>query len=109
MNNLDLSICLLEKGVEIGAHILSGALFDPCALNELIPNWESKNSPLKTFVTREEFHFLTSENDSVKVPKLFTPPLIRNKGNYIIILGKLCRWLADKADLTGTIIFILED
>jgi len=74
LNNLDLNVCLLEKGAEIGAHILSGAIFDPCALNELIPDWKNKDSPLKSFVTREEFHFLISENNSINIPKLFTPP-----------------------------------
>lgn len=95
------SICLLEKGAEVGAHILSGAVIDPIALDELIPDWQEQGAPLDTPVTTDSFHWL-SENKAVKLP---TPPTMKNHGNYIISLGLLCSWLAKYAEELGVEIF----
>lgn len=100
-HNLSLNICLIDKGEEIGAHILSGAVLEPRALNELIPDWQEKNAPLNTPVTSDQFILLT-EKKSFRLP---TPPQMNNHGNYIISLGKLCRWLAEQADSLGINIF----
>lgn len=100
-HNLGLNICVLEKGAEVGAHILSGAVIDPRALNELIPDWKNKNAPLHTPVTEDQFTLLT-EKKSFRLP---TPPQMHNTGNYIISLGKLCRWLAEQAENLGVNIF----
>jgi electron-transferring-flavoprotein dehydrogenase len=96
-----LNIGLLEKSAGIGEHILSGAVLDPRALNELIPDWQQKNAPLHTPVTQDQFLLLT-ENKSFRLP---TPPSMRNQGNYIISLGKFCRWLAQYAEELGINIF----
>lgn len=100
-HNKPLNICILEKGAEVGAHILSGAVLDPRSLNELIPDWQTKNSPLTTAAKRDQFLFLT-KNKSFKLP---TPPQMHNKGNYIISLGRLCQWLGQQAELLGVNIF----
>ena len=99
--NPDLSVCVLEKGSEVGAHILSGAVFEPHVLGELIPNWQDKGAPLKTVAMEDQFMFLT-ETKSVKLP---TPPQMHNEGNFIISLGNLCRWLAEQAEGLGVEIF----
>lgn len=100
-HNQSLNICVLEKGVEVGAHLLSGAVLEPRALNELIPDWKNKNAPLNTPVTEDQFNFLTAK----KIFKLPTPPQMHNEGNYIISLGKFCRWLAEQAESLGVNIF----
>ncbi len=100
-NKTTLNICVLDKGAEVGSHILSGAVIDPRALNELIPDWQNKNAPLNTPVTRDQFLWLT-EKKHLHLP---TPPQMHNKGNYIISLGKLCRWLAEQAEQLGVNIF----
>jgi len=92
--NQDLSVCVLEKGSEIGAHILSGAVIEPRALDELIPDWKDKGAPLDTPAGEDRFLFLT-EKRSVKLP---APPQMHNAGNYIVSLGNLCRWLAEQAE-----------
>lgn len=96
-----LNIAVIEKGAEVGAHILSGAVIDPKALTELIPDWQQKNAPLITPVTHDQFCLL-SKSKSYRLP---TPPPMQNHGNYIISLGKLCRWLAEQAELRGVNIF----
>ncbi len=93
----ELSVCVLEKGSEIGAHILSGACLEPRALNELIPDWKEKGAPLNTPVSEDRFVLLTRET-SYRLP---TPPQMHNQGNYIISLGNLCRWLAGQAEALG--------
>jgi electron-transferring-flavoprotein dehydrogenase len=98
---LSLEICVLEKGAAVGAHILSGAVFEPDALTALIPNWHELGAPLKTKVSKDEFVFLT-ENNSLRLP---TPPQMHNDGNYIISLGSLCKWLAEYAESLGVQIF----
>ncbi|MGH8726253.1 MAG: NAD(P)/FAD-dependent oxidoreductase, partial [Burkholderiales bacterium] len=84
------SVCLLEKGSEIGAHILSGAVMDPRALAELIPDWKEKGAPLNAPVSEDRFLFLT-ENSSFKTPGFMLPACFRNHGNYVVSLGNVCR------------------
>ncbi len=96
-----LNICVLDKGAQVGAHILSGAVLEPRALNELIPDWKQKNAPIHTAVTQDQFLLLT-EKKSFRLP---TPSQMHNQGNYIISLGKLCRWLAEQAESLGVNIF----
>ena len=97
----DISVCLIEKGSEIGAHILSGAVLEPRALNELLPDWKERGAPLDTAVTQDKFIFLT-EKGSFGLP---TPPQMHNKGNYIISLGNFCRWLGEQAEALGVEIY----
>ncbi|HTI47957.1 MAG TPA: electron transfer flavoprotein-ubiquinone oxidoreductase [Casimicrobiaceae bacterium] len=100
----DISVCLLEKGSEIGAHILSGAVIDPRALNELLPDWRERGAPLDTAVTDDRFLILT-ERKSYRIPEGLLPPLMRNHGNYIVSLGNVCRWLAQQAEALGVEIY----
>lgn len=90
----DLTVCVLEKGSEVGAHILSGAVLEPRALNELFPNWQELGAPLDTPVSKDKFSFLTTSG-AISLP---TPPQQHNEGNYIISLGNFCRWLAEQAE-----------
>jgi len=98
------SVCVLEKGSEVGAHILSGAVLDPRGLDELIPDWRAKGAPVKTGVTEDRFLFL-GEKSAFQVPGLFLPGCFKNHGNYVISLGLLCRWLAQQAEAAGVEIF----
>ena len=100
----EVTVCVLEKGSEIGAHILSGAVIDPIALNELIPDWKEKGAPLNTPVTDDNFLYLT-ESGSFTIPNFAMPPLMHNHGNYIVSLGNVCRWLATQAEELGVEIF----
>jgi electron-transferring-flavoprotein dehydrogenase len=100
----DVSVCVIEKGSEIGAHILSGAVIDPCGLNELIPDWRDMGAPLNTPVSDDRFLILT-EASHIRVPNFLLPPLMGNHGNYIISLGNLCRWLAAQAEAAGVEIY----
>ncbi|MDK4708632.1 electron transfer flavoprotein-ubiquinone oxidoreductase [Kingella negevensis] len=100
--NREISVCVLEKGSEVGAHILSGAVFDPIALDELLPKWRELGAPLTRPVTDDQVLFLT-ENKSFKIP--LTPPSFQNHGNYIISLGMLCKWLAEQAENLGVEIY----
>ena len=97
----EVSVCVIEKGAEIGAHILSGAVFEPRSLDELIPDWKEKGAPLATPARQDNFLFLTASR-AIKLP---TPPQMHNEGNYIISLGNLCRWLAQQADALGVEIY----
>ena len=97
----DLEVCLIEKGSEVGAHILSGAVLEPRTLNELIPDWKERGAPLDTPVTTDKFMFLT-ESGSFRLP---TPPQMNNHGNYIISLGNFCRWLGEQAEALGVEIY----
>jgi electron-transferring-flavoprotein dehydrogenase len=101
----EISVCLVEKGSEIGAHIVSGAVLEPRALNELFPNWKELGAPLNTPVKRDEIHFFTGPESSVKVPGPFVPRTMHNEGNYIISLGNLCRWLGTQAEGLGVEIY----
>ena len=99
-----LSVCVLEKGSEVGAHILSGAVFDPRALDELLPDWKEKGAPLHTPVSEDCFLFL-GEKSAFRTPSLLLPACFRNHGNYVISLGNLTRWLARQAEAAGVEIF----
>jgi len=101
----EISVCVVEKGSEVGAHILSGAVFEPRALNELFPNWKELGAPLNTPVKRDDIYVLKSADSSVKVPDFFVPKTMHNEGNYIISLGNLCRWLAQQAENLGVEIY----
>jgi electron-transferring-flavoprotein dehydrogenase len=100
----ELSVCVLEKGSEIGAHILSGAVVDPIALNELIPNWKELDSPMTVPVTDNQ-HWVLSKAGKWEMPHLMMPPFMNNKGTYTVSLGNLCRWLASQAENLGVEIF----
>jgi electron-transferring-flavoprotein dehydrogenase len=100
----DLSVCVLEKGSEVGAHILSGAVMDPRALAELIPDWKEKGAPLNAPVTRDRFLFLR-EKTSLETPAFMLPACFRNHGNYVVSLGNVCRWLGQQAEALGVEIF----
>ncbi len=103
-NEHEVSVCVIEKGSEVGAHILSGAVIDPVALNELIPDWKEQGAPLNTAVTDDRFLYL-SETGSTRLPNFMMPPLMSNHGNYIVSLGNLCRWLATQAEALGVEIY----
>ena len=96
-NQSEISICIVEKGSEVGAHILSGNVIDPKALNELIPDWKEKGAPVKTEVNKDSVRYLLSESLTIPAP-LMLVPTFKNHGNYIISLGNLCRWLAEYAE-----------
>jgi electron-transferring-flavoprotein dehydrogenase len=101
----EISVCVVEKGSEVGAHILSGAVFEPRALEELFPNWKELGAPLNTPVKRDDIYMLTSEEKAKKLPDLFVPKTMHNHGNYIISLGNLCRWLAQQAENLGVEVY----
>ena len=100
----EVSVCVIEKGSEVGAHILSGAVIDPIALNELFPDWKEKGAPLKTPVSEDRFMFLT-EKGGMRFPEILMPSLMNNHGNYVVSLGNLCRWLAEQATEMGVEIY----
>ncbi|WP_020591057.1 electron transfer flavoprotein-ubiquinone oxidoreductase [Kiloniella laminariae] len=100
----EVSVCVLEKGSEVGAHIFSGAVFEPRALNELIPDWKEKGAPLNAPVSDEKF-LLLSEKGSIKFPVSLLPAEMHNDGNYVISLGNLCRWLGERAEELGVEIY----
>lgn len=102
--NIERSVCVIEKGSEVGAHILSGAVIDPVALNELFPDWQDRGAPVKTQVTDDQFLIL-GENSAFRVPHALLPPLMSNRGAYIVSLGNLCRWLATQAEELGIEIY----
>jgi electron-transferring-flavoprotein dehydrogenase len=101
----ELNVCVVEKGSEVGAHILSGAVLEPKALNELFPDWQARGAPLKTAVRGDDVYYLTSDSSAIKVPDMLVPASMHNDGNYIISLGELCRWLAVQAEESGINIF----
>ncbi len=100
----DISVCVLEKGSEVGAHILSGAVVDPIALNELIPDWKEKGAPFNTLVTDDRFYVL-GPRGALRMPNFMMPPLMNNHGNYAVSLGNVCRWLAAQAEALGVEIY----
>lgn len=101
----ELSVCVIEKGSEVGAHILSGAILETRALDELFPDWRSLDAPVKTQVSGDETYLLTGEKKAWKLPVALVPKTMHNKGNYVISLGRLCRWLAERAEELGVEIF----
>jgi electron-transferring-flavoprotein dehydrogenase len=100
----ELSVCILEKGSEVGAHILSGAVVDPKGIDELIPDWKERGAPLTVPVT-ENHHWLLTKSGKWGMPHMLLPPFMRNKGTYTLSLGNLCRWLAGQAEELGVEIF----
>ncbi len=101
----EVTVCVVEKGAEIGAHILSGAVFEPTALTELFPDWRERGAPVTTPVTHDEFHWLRNDTASLQLPEFFIPRPMRNQGNYIISLGRLCQWLGQQAEALGANLF----
>lgn len=97
----EVSICVVEKGSEVGAHILSGAVFETSALDELLPDWQSMGSPLTTEVKEDVFYYYTSGTSAFQIPNLFLPAPVHNDGNYIVSMGNVCRWLAEQAENMG--------
>ncbi len=100
----EISVCIIEKGSEVGSHILSGAILEPSSLNELIPNWKDLNAPIKTKVKKESFLFLTKKH-KINLPNFILPRDMKNDNNYIISLGNLCKWMAEYAEKLGVDIF----
>ena len=97
----EISVCVVEKGSEVGAHILSGAVLETTALDELLPDWRSMGSPLKTEVSEDVFYYYTSGKSAGQIPNLFLPAPVHNDGNYIVSMGNVCRWLAEQAENMG--------
>src|SRR5512138_3303528 len=100
----NISVCVLEKGSEVGAHILSGAVMDPRGLDELIPDWKAKGAPLNTPVTQDRFLFL-GERSSFATPAFLLPGCFQNHGMYVVSLGNVTRWLGKQAEEAGVEIF----
>ena len=98
------TVCVLEKGSEVGAHILSGAVVDPIALDELFPDWRERGAPLKVAVTEDRF-FVLGPQGALRLPNFMMPPLMSNHGNYAVSLGNVCRWLAKEAEGLGVEIY----
>nr|WP_178088810.1 electron transfer flavoprotein-ubiquinone oxidoreductase [Pseudomonas quercus] len=101
----EVSVCVVEKGAEVGAHILSGAVFEPRALNELFPDWKNLGAPLNTPVTRDDIYVLKDAQGARKIPGALVPKTMHNEGNYIISLGNLCRWLGQQAENLGVEVY----
>src|SRR5881394_2378729 len=100
----ELSVCVLEKGSEVGAHILSGAVIDPIGLDRLIPDWREKGAPVDAPVSDDRFYFLGPAG-ALRIPNFIMPPLMSNHGNYIVSLSNLCKWLASQAESLGVEIY----
>ncbi|WP_174978748.1 electron transfer flavoprotein-ubiquinone oxidoreductase [Rheinheimera pleomorphica] len=101
----ELTVCVVEKGSEVGAHILSGAVFEPRALNELLPDWQQLGAPVSTAVTQDDIYLFRSSDSATKLPGLLVPKTMHNHGNYIVSAANLCRWLAQQAEQLGVEIF----
>jgi electron-transferring-flavoprotein dehydrogenase len=104
-NNQELSVAIVEKGSEIGAHILSGNVFDPKGIEELFPDYQKQGAPVKTAVTDDIIHYFISAAKSIKIPRPFIPNPMHNKGNYIVSLGRLCQWMGEQIEALGVNIF----
>ena len=100
----DFTVVVVEKGSEVGAHILSGAVIDPVGLDQLLPDWRSEESPIKTKASDDRFYWLSASR-ALRLPSVMLPPLMNNHGNYVVSLGNLCRWLASKAEALGVEIY----
>jgi len=101
----ELTVCVIEKGSEVGAHILSGAVFEPRALNELFPDWKDNGAPVTTKVVGDDIYLLNSDSNGIKLPNFSVPKTMHNDGNYIVSMGNICRWLAEQAEQLGVEIF----
>ncbi|MDG1205235.1 MAG: NAD(P)/FAD-dependent oxidoreductase, partial [Pseudomonadales bacterium] len=104
-NGEEFTVCLVEKGSEIGAHILSGAVVEPRALNELFPDWKAMGAPLNNPVTDDDVYYLVDEKQGMRLPWWLVPSALHNPGNYATSLGNLCRWLGEQAEELGVNIF----
>jgi electron-transferring-flavoprotein dehydrogenase len=104
-SNSEISVCVVEKGSEVGAHILSGAVLEPRALNELFPDWQGRDAPITTQVTKDIFYYYTSKGGAVKLPGFAVPKPTHNDGNYIVSMANVCRWLAEQAEGLGVEIY----
>ena len=102
--NPEISVVVVEKGSEVGAHILSGAVIDPVGLDRLLPDWRTEDTPIKTAVSDDRFYYLTA-GSALRLPNFMMPPLMSNHGNFIVSLGNVCRWLASKAEALGVEIY----
>ncbi len=100
----DFTVVVVEKGSEVGAHILSGAVIDPVGLDQLLPDWRSEESPIKTKASDDRFYWLSASR-ALRLPSVMLPPLMNNHGSYVVSLGNLCRWLASKAEALGVEIY----
>src|SRR3977135_445955 len=100
----EITVVVVEKGSEVGAHILSGAVIDPIGLDKLVPDWRNEDSPIKTAVTDDRFYWLSASR-ALRLPNLMLPPLMSNHGNFVVSLGNVCRWLATKAEALGVDIY----
>ena len=96
--NRETTVCVVEKGSEVGAHILSGAVLEPKALSELFPDWQERGAPLNVEVTEDTFFFYTSAQSAIKLPHFAIPKPTHNTGNYIVSMANVCRWLAEQAE-----------
>ena len=103
-SNPDISVVIVEKGSEVGAHILSGAVIDPVGIDKLLPEWRTEDTPIKTAVSEDRFYWF-SQNGALRLPNIAMPPLMNNHGNFIVSLGSVCRWLATKAEALGVEIY----
>ena len=101
----ELTVCVVEKGSEVGAHILSGAVFEPRALNELLPDWQQLGAPVTTAVTHDDIYLFSNDSSAKKLPGFAVPKTMHNHGNYIVSIANLCRWLATQAEQLGVEIF----
>lgn len=104
-NGSKLDVCVVEKGAEVGAHILSGAVLETRALDELFPDWRERGAPVRVPVKKDAFHWLFSERLGLSVPRVFVPKVMHNSGNYVVSLGRLCQWLGEQAEALGCNIF----
>ena len=100
----EIGVCVLEKGSEVGAHIISGAVIDPIAMTELFPDWKERGAPLETPVSEDRFLVLTADK-AHRIPGWLLPPLMSNHGMYISSLGKICRWLGERAEELGVEVY----
>ena len=103
-NNTELNVCVLEKGSEVGAHILSGAVFETRALEELFPNYQELGAPMGVKVNDDHIYLLNSETSATKLPNFITPKTMHNDGNYILSMANMCRWLGEQAESLGFIL-----
>lgn len=104
-NEQELMVCVIEKGSEFGAHILSGAVLEPTAMNELFPDWKAMGAPLNTVVKGDDVYYLTGESKGIRTPNFLVPKPMHNEGNYIVSMANVCRWLAEQAEGMGVEIF----
>src|SRR3979409_1941394 len=102
--NPDLGVVVVEKGSEVGAHILSGAVIDPIGLDRLIPEWRTEETPIKTAVSDDRFYWM-GQSSALRLPNFMMPPRLSNRGNFIVSLANVCRWLATKAEALGVEIY----